>query len=561
MQTHPRALRDLLTGTASSMQVPPGVRMAGQRLMIAAEAAKRDLSEVRSAEVLIPDFLGRYLDLEVSRPEYDRLIAPLVDRSIEKVEAVLAAAHLSADDVDRVVLVGGATRNRLVWERLTEVIKEPWAADRVDETVAEGASIYAEYLRLPQEVAPQVSVRDVTPFSLGVCARRPGTASEFFNSILIRKNQPVPATCAYGYLLRPGVGESNELHVHVLQGEDSRPEACLPVGEYIFPGITSLPGRPTLVELEFGYDQNSIVSITAREPLTGRALPTQHLPMSASLVGSVDPRRLAEAAGSQGSGTKGLPYTRHAGSHRIPEVVTDDYGNARGSSYDLVADGAFDGYGVGVIHLYTGDGFDFALPGAVLAEKGFRVQRWTELPSPAELRAALNHLCQLWLISSSTPQLEEAHLHEVSAYFQRGGSLYLWGDNDPYSVDTNRLTSRLFGVTLAGDDHCDQTVGLQAGAPGMGFRSHFLTTGIQNLYEGFTVASLAEPGPLEPLLYGTSGKLVVATYDSGGKRAVVDGGFTRLYRKWDSAGTARYVKNAAAWLANCEHYGYFPSPR
>jgi hypothetical protein len=48
---------------------------------------------------------------------------------------------------------------------------------------------------------------------------------------------------------------------------------------------------------------------------------------------------------------------------------------------------------------------------------------------------------------------------------------------------------------------------------------------------------------------------VSAFYDRGGKRAIFDGGFTRLYRQWDTAGTARYVKNAAAWLANYERFG------
>lgn len=62
-------------------------------------------------------------------------------------------------------------------------------------------------------------------------------------------------------------------------------------------------------------------------------------------------------------------------------------------------------------------------------------------------------------------------------------------------------------------------------------------------------------GPLKPLIYGSDGRVVAGYYDRNGKRAIVDGGFTRLYLKWDTAGTGRYLKNAAAWLANAERFG------
>jgi len=60
---------------------------------------------------------------------------------------------------------------------------------------------------------------------------------------------------------------------------------------------------------------------------------------------------------------------------------------------------------------------------------------------------------------------------------------------------------------------------------------------------------------MQPLVFGSAGNLVTSIYEHDGKRAIVDGGFTRLYIHWDTAGTARYVKNAAAWLANAERFG------
>lgn len=60
---------------------------------------------------------------------------------------------------------------------------------------------------------------------------------------------------------------------------------------------------------------------------------------------------------------------------------------------------------------------------------------------------------------------------------------------------------------------------------------------------------------LTPLIHGSAGNVVAAIYDKDNKRAIMDGGFTRLFYKWESAGTARYIKNAAAWLANHERFG------
>jgi hypothetical protein len=86
-------------------------------------------------------------------------------------------------------------------------------------------------------------------------------------------------------------------------------------------------------------------------------------------------------------------------------------------------------------------------------------------------------------------------------------------------------------------------------------RRHLLTTGLEYIYEGITIATVQKNDVLQPLIYGSADNLVAGFYDAGGKRAIFDGGFTRLYYKWDTAGTARYVKNAAAWLVNVERFG------
>ncbi|MEI6065373.1 MAG: hypothetical protein WCQ26_12320, partial [Pseudanabaena sp. ELA748] len=89
---------------------------------------------------------------------------------------------------------------------------------------------------------------------------------------------------------------------------------------------------------------------------------------------------------------------------------------------------------------------------------------------------------------------------------------------------------------------------------GAGFASHLITTGLEYLYEGITIATVQSSNELQPLIYGSANNVVTSIYDRDGKRAIIDGGFTRLYHKWDTAGTGRYVKNSAGWLVNYERF-------
>lgn len=234
----------------------------------------------------------------------------------------------------------------------------------------------------------------------------------------------------------------------------------------------------------------------------------------------------------------------------------DRYGNAQGNQHDLAIDGAFDGQTVAVIQLYTMD-FDFHLPREALKEKGFSVYRWAnQPPSPAELEKGLAKASQLWVIASDQRMLTPEHVAVIKRYFDAGHGVYIWGDNQPYYADANVLAEALFGASMEGDLFGDQTVAVQKtpGAAGL-LANHLLTTGLEHIYEGITIATIRPGRELRPLIYGSAGNLVAAYYDRDGRRAILDGGFTRLYNKWDTAGTARYVKNAAAWLANAERFG------
>jgi hypothetical protein len=240
------------------------------------------------------------------------------------------------------------------------------------------------------------------------------------------------------------------------------------------------------------------------------------------------------------------------------KVASDQYGNAAGNQHDLAVDGAFEGQTVAVIQLYTGENFDFKVVKEALLQKGFSVFRWSNgVPTPEELEKKLEKASQLWVIASDRRHLTDEHVKVIRKFWESGKGLYIWGDNDPYYVDANVLGKALFDTTMEGNLMGDKPVGLQSapGKPGL-LRGHLLTTGLEHIYEGITIATI-QPGnqDLKPLIYGSAGNLVSAYYDKNQRRAIFDGGFTRLYMKWDTAGTARYVKNAASWLVNAERFG------
>lgn len=242
------------------------------------------------------------------------------------------------------------------------------------------------------------------------------------------------------------------------------------------------------------------------------------------------------------------------------KVDVDRHGNAQGNQYDLAVDGAFDGETITVLHLYTGEGFDFNLPKEALKEKGFSVYRYIDNPPSAEeLEKSLKKSCQLWIISSNVQKLNEEHLKVIKKFFDQGHGVYIWGDNEPYYADANYVSEYLIGTKMLGNLPGNEIVGLNNKNKKSGLTPrHLISTGLEYIYEGITIATIQQNAGLNPLIYGHEGNLVAATYENDGKRLILDGGFTRLYISWDGAGTGRYVKNAAAWLVNYERFGAKP---
>lgn len=267
---------------------------------------------------------------------------------------------------------------------------------------------------------------------------------------------------------------------------------------------------------------------------------------------SVATDKVAVERVNEKSGEKEIFYEERAVTKK------DNFGNATGNQYDLAVDGAFEGQTIVVLHFYTGENFDFEKPKAALKEKGFSVYRFiNQAPSPKELEEALSKACQLWVISSSTQMLNDEHAEVINQFFNLGKGVYLWGDNDPYHADANFLAKKLIGVDMNGNYIGSKNVAFKSDSTTSGMlKDHLITTGLEYVYEGITISKINDvEQKMKPLIWSTDGNVVTAIYENQGQRLIIDGGFTRLYCNWDTAGTGRYVKNAAAWLVNYERFG------
>ena len=242
-----------------------GSPMVEQRLLAAAEDAKKALSSATAAPVSIP-FIARgpegpvHLEIEVLRADLDEIMRPLVERSIGICEGVLDDAGLTPGDVDEVLLVGGQTRSPIVRVAVTELFgREPIRGVEPDEAVALGAALLG---RMEEQEAADSVVTDVCPLSLGI-----RTADGSF-SPLIRRNTPIPARTKKTFT----TAQDNQLliQVHVHQGEREQAQDNLSLGTLELVGIRPAPAGVPKIELTFGMGQDGQLEVTARDQGSGR---------------------------------------------------------------------------------------------------------------------------------------------------------------------------------------------------------------------------------------------------------------------------------------------------
>jgi molecular chaperone DnaK len=241
-------------------------RMALQRLKEAAEKAKCELSIEQESRITLPfisaDAAGpKHLNYVLTRREFETLVDDLIEKTIGPVRDALEAAHLTAAQIDEVVLVGGQTRTPKVVEAVRKAFgKEPNRDINPDEVVAVGAAIQGGILR--GDIKDMVLL-DVTPLSLGV-ETRGGLFTKLIdrNSTIPTRNSAVFTTVS---------DNQNRVTVHVLQGEREFARENKPLGKFDLVGIPPAPRGVPQIEVTFAIDSNGIVNVTARDQATGKS--------------------------------------------------------------------------------------------------------------------------------------------------------------------------------------------------------------------------------------------------------------------------------------------------
>jgi molecular chaperone DnaK len=240
-------------------------KMAAQRLVEAAEKAKRELSSTTSTSINLPFITAdqngpKHLDLTLSRAQFNKLTAELVEATAGPVRQAMSDAGLSAGQVDQVILVGGSTRIPAVQEKVKEITgKEPHKGINPDEVVAIGAAIQAGVLA--GEVK-DVLLLDVTPLSLGI-----ETKGGVFTK-LIERNTTIPTRKSEVFTTADDNQGSVEIKVY--QGEREIAAYNKLIGNFQLVGIPPAPRGVPQIEVSFDIDANGIVNVGAKDLGTGK---------------------------------------------------------------------------------------------------------------------------------------------------------------------------------------------------------------------------------------------------------------------------------------------------
>lgn len=248
--------------------------MLEQDLRDKAEIAKKTLSSRERTSVFL-SANGVNTSITLTRQKFDEVTHPLLDQTQKIMEMVLQDAGLNWNEINRVLLVGGSTRMRMVPALIERVTgRKPSMDVNPDEVVAQGAAIQGVILAMKQGIYPMdavsnfplIEVQDVNSHSMGVVAL--DEMGKEVNSIVLKKDTVIPSRVSGHYTTT--VDSQSQLHIQVTEGESNQLDFVKVVGE----GMIELPEYPKGAPLEviFSYDSDGIIHVTVIDSTAGTLL-------------------------------------------------------------------------------------------------------------------------------------------------------------------------------------------------------------------------------------------------------------------------------------------------
>ena len=240
-------------------------KMAIQRVQEGVEKAKIELSSTSETEINLPfitanDAGPQHLLEKLSRSEFEKITADLVERTKEPVEKALSDAGMQFTDIDHVILVGGSTRMPSVQQLVKSLTgKDPHKGVNPDEVVASGAAIQAGVLKGDVK---DVLLLDVTPLTLGV-ETKGGIMTK-----MIERNTTIPTKRSEVF----STAENNQtqVEIHILQGEREMASGNKSLGRFTLTDIPAAMAGTPQIEVTFDIDANGIVNVNAKDLGTGK---------------------------------------------------------------------------------------------------------------------------------------------------------------------------------------------------------------------------------------------------------------------------------------------------
>ncbi len=250
-------------------------RLALQRLKEGAERAKCELSSVSETTINLPfvaaDSTGpKHVNTVLTREKFEELVGDLVESTVEPCQKALWDAKLQPEDIDKIILVGGQTRSPIVTKTVAEVFgREPSSEINPDEVVAMGAAIQGGVLAGDVK---DIVLLDVLPLSLGL-----ETRGGLFVK-LIERNSTIPLRNTMTFTTV--VDNQQTVEIHILQGEREIASANRSLGKFELVGIPPADRGIPQIDVTFEVDASGIVSVSARDKMTGLEQAMQVTPSS-----------------------------------------------------------------------------------------------------------------------------------------------------------------------------------------------------------------------------------------------------------------------------------------